>query len=108
MEEGAGAPPSWLKIPVIMIHRLRKFFAGAYRKRSFDYSIHRGSAGRCDFRAVGIGWDWPSSRRLFPPMDSLSSRSGVPYVDSTEVLGTPLAETTYAGLSDTLLSVSIG
>ena len=44
-------------------HRLRKLFAGAYRKRTFDYSIYtlRSPRARVRLRAKAIGGTWPAS-----------------------------------------------
>lgn len=54
------APPGWLRIPVIVHHRLRKLLAGAYRKRTVSYALYeKGSAGRVMRTAERLGWAWP-------------------------------------------------
>jgi N-acetylglucosaminyldiphosphoundecaprenol N-acetyl-beta-D-mannosaminyltransferase len=109
--KGSDAPPGWMMLPTIGLHRCRKFLAGAYRRRDVRYLIHRPGEGRKEFRAEGIGWDWPSA---FSSLQSAAfklvpnANAHVPYVDSTRVLGTSLMETTYEDLSAVLLEAGSG
>lgn len=105
---GPDAPPAWMRMPVILGHRFRKFLAGAYRRRTLSYSIHRGGGRRIGFHAVGIGWDWPDARRWSLPAERAPSCASVPYADTTMVLGTPLMETTYDELCSKFLDFSSG
>lgn len=59
------APPQWLKIPSSLLHRVRKWVAGAYRRRDMDYAIHTLASPdrRVDFHARRIGHSWPASKR---------------------------------------------
>lgn len=102
--KGPDAPLGCMRLPVIGLHRCRKFLAGAYRRRDVSYAIHLQGEGRKEFRAEGIGWDWPS---VLSSLQATSSKMvptpHVPYVDSTRVLGTSLMETTYENLSTVLL-----
>ena len=105
-KKAADAPSAWMKLPVIGMHRCRKFLAGAYRRRDVSYAIHRQGEGRKEFRAEGIGWDWPSALSwLQSAASKMVPNPHVPYVDSTRVLGTSLMETTYEDLSTVLLEV---
>jgi N-acetylglucosaminyldiphosphoundecaprenol N-acetyl-beta-D-mannosaminyltransferase len=103
-KKAADAPSAWMMLPVIGVHRCRKFLAGAYLRRDVSYAIHRQGEGRKEFRAKGIGWDWPSA---LSSRQSAASKSvpnaHVPYVDSTRVLGASLMETTYEDLSTVLM-----
>ncbi len=58
-----GAPPRWLKLPVMVLHRLQKLLAGAYTKRNLEISIFRpgDSAARHTFRACNLGSSWPKA-----------------------------------------------
>jgi exopolysaccharide biosynthesis WecB/TagA/CpsF family protein len=103
-KKAADAPSSWMKLPLIGVHRCRKFLAGAYRRRDVSYAIHRQGKGRKEFRAEGIGWDWPSAPSSFQSAASkMVPNAHVPYVDSTRVLGTSIMETSYENLSTVLL-----
>jgi N-acetylglucosaminyldiphosphoundecaprenol N-acetyl-beta-D-mannosaminyltransferase len=105
-KKAPDAPPRWMKLPVIWGHRMRKFLAGAYRLRDVKYAIHRGGEGRVALDAWRVGWDWPAGG-VDPKLKSHDCREDnnprIPYADTTKVLGTPLVETTYGGLSSTLL-----
>jgi len=64
---------SWsdcLRTPAIVMHRMRKFFARAYRRRSFELEIYtlRSPAKRERIAAKGISclWPAPGSRRSYP------------------------------------------
>jgi N-acetylglucosaminyldiphosphoundecaprenol N-acetyl-beta-D-mannosaminyltransferase len=103
------APSGWMRLPVIWGHRLRKFMAGAYGRRSFCYEVHRNGAVRTAVRAEGIGWDWPtvgSASKVSLPGESHRDNSRIPYADTTKVLGTRLMETTYERLSGWLHELS--
>jgi N-acetylglucosaminyldiphosphoundecaprenol N-acetyl-beta-D-mannosaminyltransferase len=103
-KKASDAPSSWMRVAVIGVHRCRKFLAGAYRRRDVSYAIHSRGEGRKEFRAEGIGWDWPSVLSSFQSAASkMVPNAHVPYVDSTRVLGTSLMETTYEDLSSILL-----
>jgi glycosyltransferase involved in cell wall biosynthesis len=53
------APPQWLTLPVVLIHRLRKMLAGAYRKRTVTYALYvKDSEIRHIRKAEGVGWEW--------------------------------------------------
>ncbi len=103
-KKAADAPSAWMMLPVIGVHRCRKFLAGAYRRRDVSYAIHRQGEGRKEFLAEGIGWDWPSTLSSLQLVASkMVPNPHVPYVDSTRVLGTSLMETNYEDLSAVLL-----
>lgn len=55
------APPRWLKRPVSTLHRIKKFGAGAYKRRSFQYSVFTNQSGaqRETMRAVKLSGGWP-------------------------------------------------
>lgn len=55
------APSKWRRPMAILAHRIRKFLAGSYQRRSFDYSIYSFSSPdiRTLRRAVKIGGRWP-------------------------------------------------
>jgi N-acetylglucosaminyldiphosphoundecaprenol N-acetyl-beta-D-mannosaminyltransferase len=108
-KKAADAPSSWMRLPVIGVHRCRKFLAGAYRRRDVSYAIHRGGERRKEFRAEGIGWDWSSApSALQSAASKMVPNAHVRYVDSTRVLGTSLMETTYEDLSAVLLEAGSG
>jgi len=99
------APPSWMRMPVIMRHRIRKFFAGAYRRRSLSYAIHRVGESRSIFHASRIGWNWPAGGvGMVPAPQSVLIRQRIHNANYTKVLGTPLMETTYDQLSSVLIN----
>lgn len=102
-KKASDAPSSWMRLPVIGVHRWRKFLAGAYRRRDVIYAIHRHGEGRKEFRVEGIGWDWPTAPSSMRAASKIVANAHVPYVDSTRVLGTSLMETTYEDLSKVLL-----
>jgi glycosyltransferase involved in cell wall biosynthesis len=53
------APPQWLTLPVVLIHRLRKMLAGAYRKRTVTYALYaKDSVSRHVRKAESVGWEW--------------------------------------------------
>jgi glycosyltransferase involved in cell wall biosynthesis len=53
------APPQWLTLPVVLIHRLRKMLAGAYRRRTVTYALYvKDSESRHVRKAEGVGWKW--------------------------------------------------
>jgi glycosyltransferase involved in cell wall biosynthesis len=53
------APPQWLTLPVVLIHRLRKMLAGAYRKRTVTYALYaKDSVSRHVRKAENLGWEW--------------------------------------------------
>ena len=105
--KGSDAPPGWMMLPTIGLHRCRKLLAGAYRRRDVSYEIHRLGEGRKEFRAEGIGWDWPSVlSSLQSAAFKVVPNAHVPYVDSTRVLSTSLMETTYEDLSAVLLEAA--
>ena len=59
------APSPRLRVPVILVHRLRKLIAGAYGMRDVDYAIYqKGGEGRIVRRAEGVGWNWPDVGKL--------------------------------------------
>ncbi len=54
-----GAPSPWLRVPVVLWHRVRKFTAGAYWKRTITYALYeKGSKGRVTKTVKGLGWGW--------------------------------------------------
>ena len=54
------APPRWLKLPVILHHRWRKLWGGAYGFRDLTYSLYeKHSFDRRLNSAKSIGWKWP-------------------------------------------------
>ena len=58
------APPSWLKRPVVLLYRIRKLLAGAYRKRTVTYALYeRGKKGRVARTVKGLGWGWGGNPR---------------------------------------------
>jgi hypothetical protein len=57
--EMPDAPPSWLRFPVILVHRLKKLMAGSYRKRRVTYALYeKGSKTRVTRTVTGLGWSW--------------------------------------------------
>jgi N-acetylglucosaminyldiphosphoundecaprenol N-acetyl-beta-D-mannosaminyltransferase len=106
------APPSWMKVPVTIHHRMRRFLAGAYQYRSFSFSLYRNGGGdRMEYMADRIGWNWPGGENdgklekasVTDPSDFRVSGSvlGIPTV---RVLGCDLAVTSYADLSQKLIT----
>lgn len=60
----ASAPfPRWLRRPSILHHRLRRLFAGGYRRRSGEYGLFTRSdpSKRKDFRYSSLGFHWPGA-----------------------------------------------
>ncbi len=57
----ADAPLPLLKWPAIVAHRLQKWMAGAYERRTLSYSIYTRDSidKRKQFTAESLGWDWP-------------------------------------------------
>jgi glycosyltransferase involved in cell wall biosynthesis len=54
------APPQWLTLPVVLIHRLRKFLAGAYSRRRIAYEIYTAeNLHRVLKHSRDLGWSWP-------------------------------------------------
>ena len=103
--QGPDAPPSWMRMPVIMRHRIRKLFAGAYSRRSLSYAIHRVGGSRSIFHASRIGWNWPSRGSVVAPSPSpIEFPQRIQKADCTKILGTPLMETTYDQLSSMLIN----
>ena len=53
------APRQWLTLPVVLIHRLRKMVARAYRRRTITYALYaKGSESRHVRKAEKVGWEW--------------------------------------------------
>jgi glycosyltransferase involved in cell wall biosynthesis len=53
-------PPSWQVRPMIWLHRLRKFLAGAYSRRSISYEIYTAdNLHRVLKHSRDLGWSWP-------------------------------------------------
>jgi N-acetylglucosaminyldiphosphoundecaprenol N-acetyl-beta-D-mannosaminyltransferase len=93
---GSEAPARWLTHPTKIIHRFRKWRAGAYHRRTFDYAIHASSSSkRVVHQADRIGWGWPSA-----PVAVNVQNTGLTNVP---VLGTQLLATSYEALSEQLL-----
>jgi glycosyltransferase involved in cell wall biosynthesis len=57
----AGLPGVLLRPLVVLHHRLRKWLAGAYRRREVEYAIYtqQSPAARVSRRAI-LGWHWPA------------------------------------------------
>jgi N-acetylglucosaminyldiphosphoundecaprenol N-acetyl-beta-D-mannosaminyltransferase len=92
------APPSWLARPVILIHRIRKMLAGAYRTRTVEYDVYaHGAFTR--IRKIGrkLGWGWPSEGVMPVSPDEPGT---IP------VLGTRVLVSDYKGLSTRLLGMA--
>jgi len=97
-----GAAFTWLRLPVILHHRMRKWMAGAYSKRSVTYAIYvRNGAERSTRTAGCLGWGWPS--RVSTKASHLNLENGVDAFKTIRVLGTSLLATTYRGLSELLM-----
>jgi glycosyltransferase involved in cell wall biosynthesis len=63
--EMPDAPPAWLRLPVVLVHRLKKLMAGSYRKRMVTYALYeKGSKTRVTRTVTGLGWSWrgPTTR----------------------------------------------
>jgi hypothetical protein len=59
------APPQWLRLPAVLIHRLRKMLAGAYRKRTVTYALYvKDSESRHVRKVESVGWEWKSGGML--------------------------------------------
>ena len=98
-----GAPSEWLKIPVILHHRFRKWLAGSYASRSVEYSIFsRNGVKRVTYSAHGLGWGWPSVGKT--GSCEPDPESGVNGAQTIIVFGTGLLATTYRELSELLMN----
>jgi hypothetical protein len=55
------APPSFLRGPAILFHRIRKMAAGAYRRRNLRYAIYTldSPTRRVEFNVNGVTFGWP-------------------------------------------------
>jgi N-acetylglucosaminyldiphosphoundecaprenol N-acetyl-beta-D-mannosaminyltransferase len=104
------APPQWLTLPVVLIHRLRKMLAGAYRKRTVTYALYaKDSESRHIRKAESVGWEWKSEGiwervadlKPKPMAESITMTNQHEVI--TPVLGTGVLATTYEGLSRRLL-----
>ena len=97
-----GAPSEWLKIPVILHHRFRKWLAGSYASRSVEYSIYsKNGDERFNHSIRRIGWGWPAAAKTKVP--GLDSGHGTSVSRAIRVLGTELFATTYRGLAEYLI-----
>jgi N-acetylglucosaminyldiphosphoundecaprenol N-acetyl-beta-D-mannosaminyltransferase len=95
---GKDAPPRWLTKPVVLLHRLRKMWAGAYRRRTVKCLLHSpGSPGRVPVAGDALGWGWP---------DATSPGTETRAMASFRVLDTELMATDYEGLSAMLLDAT--
>ena len=98
--EMPDAPPGWMRMPLMLAHRLRKLAAGSYSRRTLSYALHeKGSAGRVARRAEGLGWVWRehgSADWKTGTTDSMNPRT-IP------ILGIPLVATTYDDLSQRII-----
>ena len=97
------APPPWLRIPVVIHHRIRKMVAGSYNQRTLSYSLHqKASSGRLEYVSGRIGWGWPGSfayQKARLVKIGKSDTGPVWTLNLFDVLGTLLAETSYEELS---------
>ena len=92
------APPRWLARPIILIHRIRKMFAGAYRPRSLAYDVHvHGSLARVRKSGRRLGWGWPREGAVTIPPNG---------PDTIPVLGTRVSVSDYEGGATRLLSMA--
>ena len=67
-----NAPPAFLRLPVILLHRLRKFLAGAYFPRPCAIEIYTPGLvhKRTGFSVPRIGFGWPSQIHKKTPAGS--------------------------------------
>lgn len=111
----ADAPPSWQMRPMILLHRFRKFLAGAYRYRTVRYALHSfGGQGRVMRETGMVGWEWQASATGGESLVGNSSseitarfKSAIRNPQSIRaVLGTDLLVTTYRDLSRCLIDLA--
>jgi N-acetylglucosaminyldiphosphoundecaprenol N-acetyl-beta-D-mannosaminyltransferase len=98
----SDAPSPMLGMPVIWIHRFRKWLAGSYARRNVTYSLHvKGGGERVTGSATGVGWGWPGGEGdgEKPPVD---------FGATVSVLGTDLLITSYKDLAGRLLKALKG
>jgi N-acetylglucosaminyldiphosphoundecaprenol N-acetyl-beta-D-mannosaminyltransferase len=112
------APSPWQVRPMIWLHRLRKFLAGAYRYRTVRYALHSfGGQGRVMREKCKLGWGWPTSVGSQSPAaeDQISASNGCKAstgkaISNQEsifsVLGTDLLATDYKGLARLLIEAA--
>jgi glycosyltransferase involved in cell wall biosynthesis len=57
----ADAPRRWMRLPAVLLQRVRKAFAGAYRRRTLEYDIYTVASPerRIRIRAENLGFRWP-------------------------------------------------
>ena len=109
-----NAPMPWLKWPVILHHRVRKFLAGAYRRRDVTYDLHVKEGGRRSHTVKGVHWNWPGSTAVGDRPQCVEGSDDQPALQGSlpafhpqqwiPVLGTPILATTYSGLSRDLIT----
>jgi N-acetylglucosaminyldiphosphoundecaprenol N-acetyl-beta-D-mannosaminyltransferase len=112
------APSPWQVRPMIWLHRLRKFLAGAYRYRTVRYALHSfGGQGRVMREKCKVGWGWPTSVGYQSPAggDKISASIGgkastgkaISNQESIfSVLGTDLLATDNKGLAKLLIEAA--
>jgi len=62
-QQRSPPPRRWLRLPAILLHRIRKLAAGAYQRRSVDYEIYTKASPhrRVRFQASKIHYGWPGT-----------------------------------------------
>ena len=63
LQELSG-PPLWMRWPTVYHHRLRRLWAGGYRKRKLQTAVftHRSPSVRVHAVSEKLGWSWPNAR----------------------------------------------
>jgi glycosyltransferase involved in cell wall biosynthesis len=63
-----NSPPAWLKVPVLVHHRLKKLLAGAYQSHSCEVSVYtlKSPTQRISFSGRNLWYGWPTNVKSRP------------------------------------------